>query len=109
MDLEIKELNIVDEIWGDNEFDFCISYELGIGENLERGGLMFKFEVVGVEYLKKLLMTEEIILGRHYIIMKDYDVNKLENRLNKIVTNKRYKNWDEVISYLSKFFRYEFE
>ncbi|WP_372655947.1 Imm8 family immunity protein [Halobacteriovorax sp.] len=50
-----------------------------------------------------------IMIGRHKIIMKEYNYKSLRNRVLKLFGSKDSDNWKNITEYLSRYAYWEFE
>ncbi|MED4023653.1 Imm8 family immunity protein [Priestia aryabhattai] len=106
--LVIKALTNIHEDWGESFEDFCIYYQLDVGlEGVEGASDMFSFEVISPARLDNVI--EDIEIGRGYLIMKDYDQNKVEQTVKRLVEMSREEDLEDALKNLSKYFRWDMD
>ncbi|MCM3795343.1 Imm8 family immunity protein [Priestia megaterium] len=104
----VKALTIIHEDWGETFEDFCIYYQLDVGlKGVEGASDMFSFEVISPTRLYSTI--EDIEIGRGYLIMKDYDQNKVEQRVKRLVEMNREEDFEDALKNLSTYFRWDMD
>lgn len=95
------------EDWQEHD-DFYILFQVGLAfATQQKGSKLFSFEVVSSKRLEKIVNKSNIELGQGYIIMNDFDISLLEEKINHIISICTANNINETINNLSKFFRYK--
>ncbi|NUU74357.1 Imm8 family immunity protein [Paenibacillus xylanilyticus] len=71
---------------------------------------VFRFYIVSPKWLLKVLEgSDKIELGRGYLITSDYNISKVEYRINTILGNCQRTFWDDVIHGISRYAIWESE
>ncbi len=104
----VKALTAIHEEWGETFEDFCIYYQLDVGlEGVEGASDMFSFEVISPARLHNII--DDVEIGRGYLIMKDYDQNKVEQTVKRLVEISSEKNFEDALRNLSNYFRWDMD
>jgi hypothetical protein len=74
----------------------------------EEGGEVFSFEVCSSEWIKKQA-SKGIVIGRHLIIVDEFNFANLKAFIQKIASGCVGENWNEVALKLSRYGHWEFE
>ena len=106
---EIKAINVHSDIWGDTPDDFYVKLEVDIGIEGINGSDLFMFSVISPKYLETSFSNHEILLGKGLLVTKDYNINAIENRINKILETCSKETWEQTAIEISKYCRWEFE
>ncbi|WP_239297678.1 Imm8 family immunity protein [Paenibacillus sp. ACRRY] len=97
------------EEWVDLE-EFYVCIDAFIGEVGSKGSEVFRFYIVSPKWLLKALEnSDEIELGRGYLITSDYSISKVEYRIKTIIGNCQKTSWDDVIHAISRYAIWESE
>lgn len=89
--------------------NFVFLLQLLIGPNNAEGMESFQVTVCTPKWLSTNHTQSEIIIGRHYLIVFEYDYHRLMSRINSIVAECTGDNWQEIALKLSRFAMWEFE
>ncbi|MCW5971452.1 MAG: immunity 8 family protein [Blastocatellales bacterium] len=89
--------------------NFCFLLQLIAGPASEKGEESFDILVCTPRWLLENLKQEDVLIGRHYLIVKEYDFNRISHKIHKFVARCEGSNWDEVASKLSRLGHWEFE
>ncbi|TDL51618.1 hypothetical protein E2R60_18495 [Paenibacillus dendritiformis] len=106
---EIKAIHIFSEDWGDEPEDFCVKLEADIGIEGINGSEIFKFTIISPKYLGKLLTGNEVKVGRGLLITNDFNINKVEHEIEKIIKACSSDSWDKTSLLLSRFAQWEYD
>jgi hypothetical protein len=107
MKISLGALSKLHEEWHEAD-NFYIFFQLDIEfEDTKSGFELFSFEVVSPKWLEALIKENKIELGRGYIIMNDFDIKVLEDKIKHVISVCSSSTIDETIYNLSKFFKYE--
>ncbi|MGG4132080.1 Imm8 family immunity protein [Paenibacillus illinoisensis] len=97
------------EEWVDLE-EFYVCLDAFIGEVGSKGSEVFRFNIVSPKWLLKALEnSDEIELGRGYLITSDFNISKVEYRIKTIIGNCQRTSWDDVIHAISRYAIWESE
>ncbi|MFF2909420.1 Imm8 family immunity protein [Paenibacillus sp. NPDC057934] len=100
--LEIDETDNLGE-------DFLLSGTACIGTRESNACDNFDFTVISPRALEKKLSTTNLIHGRAYFILMEFNYQVLKERLNSIVSSCQGETWDEIALKLSPYFYWEYE
>lgn len=104
----VKALTIIHEDWGGTFDDFCIYYQLDVGlEDVEGVSDMFSFEVISPVRLNNVI--DGIEIGRGYLIMQEYDQNKVEQTVKRLVEMSKEEDLEDALKNLSAYFRWDMD
>lgn len=103
MKLEIKAYNVINEIWDDID-DFFLSCQIDIGFKDEIGVEVYSFDIVSPKKLQKMLVNDEVEIGKGYFIMNDYNKNSVCDKIGKLIDREiseesKYDVFDEISVY----------
>ncbi|MFB5676357.1 Imm8 family immunity protein [Paenibacillus terreus] len=108
--LVIKTLTRIYEDWGDDIDDFYITDHIDIGPKEINGASdLFSFELVSPKRLERMADQGGIIIGRGHMITSDFNENKLEETLSRIVNKCADDDISKANNNLSKYFRWEMD
>lgn len=91
------------------ENNFCFLLQLLIGPKGERGDETFDIVVCTPQWLLENNKTSDIIFGRHYLIVFEYDFKAICDKLTKYVNNIDGDTWDEIALQVGRIGKWEFE
>lgn len=89
-----------------DNFGFLLDIELGIEDEI--GADIFNIMICSPKWLIENHNKDEIILGLHYIIMFEYDYQKLYKKLIELMCIEG-KDWVEITAKLRYIGHWEFE
>ncbi len=89
--------------------DFLLSGTACIGTAEPIACDNFDFTVISPKALEKKLSTTNLICGRAYFIMKEFNMNLLKERINNIISNCEGETWEEIALKISPYFYWEYE
>lgn len=93
-----------------NEKDnFCFLLQVFVGIEDKEGEESFNFEICTPKWLLDNLKKDEIIMGKNYIIVLEYNYEKLLQEIKTLINKCTGKSWNEIALKLSCFSRWEFE
>ncbi|WP_416296258.1 Imm8 family immunity protein [Paenibacillus illinoisensis] len=97
------------EEWVDLE-EFYVCLDAFIGEVGSKGSEVFRFYIVSPKWLLRALeSSDEIELGRGYLIASAYNISKVEYRIKTLLGNCQRTCWDDVIHAISRYAIWESE
>lgn len=80
-----------------------------VGPADEDGEESFDIVVCTPKWLEEICEMEDIVIGRHYFIVRKYNYEKIILTIEKFLQQCSGKNWDEVGRKVSRLGRWEFE
>ncbi|MBP2246217.1 Imm8 family immunity protein [Paenibacillus xylanexedens] len=108
--LVIKALTRIYENWGDDIDDFYITYHIDIGpKEIEGASDLFSFELISPKRLYKMVDHGDVIIGHGHMITSDFNENKLEKTLSRIINKCENDDINKAYNDLSKYFRWEMD
>ncbi|MFD0619151.1 Imm8 family immunity protein [Paenibacillus sp. GCM10027629] len=106
---ELKFTHVMSEEWIDSD-DFYICLDAFVGEVNCEGTEVFRFHIVSPKRLLRVLEgSNEIEIGRGYLITTDYSHSKIEARLSTLLRNCGRTTWDDVIQAICRYGYWESE
>lgn len=115
MKAEIKAIYSVDIVEPLNEYrpkkadNFGFNLRLIISPKGEEGEESFDIMVCTPEWLKENHKEDEIIFGRHHLIVFKYDYQAIYKKLLEYVNNIDVNSWDEIGTQIGRIGHWEFE
>lgn len=88
---------------------FCFLLQAMIGPEDEEGEESFDIEVCTPAWIEKNLGLDEVLVGQHYLIVRDYNYQKIVLSIEKFLQDCSGKNWNEVSRKVSRLGFWEFE
>lgn len=105
--MQLQALTKVFENWGAEIDDFLISYQLDVGpDEVDHASDLFTFDVVSPKRLNKILITSEVEIGRGYLIMNDFDENKVMTTVKRLIRSSYSSDFELSLVSLSRYFRW---
>lgn len=89
--------------------NFSILIQIHVGSPIEDGNETFDIEICTPKWLLSNYKKTEIILGRHMVLVFEYNFQRLEDRIKKIISSSSGNTWSEIAEKLSKWAHWEFE
>lgn len=90
------------DVWG-------ISLQVLVGPENAMGEESFDLTVCTPGWLAKQLGEDEMRWGRHYLLLKNYDWERLEPFLRRQFEGVEGETWLEIAALLGRYGRWEFE
>jgi len=114
MKAEIKYLHSPDvsdlkEYQPQQKDNFGFLLQVMIGPKGEKGEESFDMMVVTPKWLMEKYGHSEVILGKHYVIVFEYNYENLYNRLQYTVDGLEEKDWNTLALKLARFGHWEFD
>jgi hypothetical protein len=115
MKAEIKKIYSVDVVEKLEDYNPNAPHNFGfnlciiLGPQGEEGEESFDMMVCSPDWLKENYKKNEIIFGRHYLIVFEYNYQAIFNKLNEYVNSIEAKNWDEIGLKVGRIGHWEFE
>ncbi len=101
-----------DEIWKWNpqtNADIKVDLSLDIGSIGEKGADLFQVVIISPEAMTLRWENDQCYWGRHYIIVKEWNWNRIYKFINDKVVSCSAPTWEEVAGKLSRHFAWEYE
>lgn len=89
--------------------DFSFLLRVIVGPENSEGEESFDITVCTLQWLQKQLNHIDVMMGRHHLIVKDYDYEKILDAIYRYVESCEGDNWNEVALKLSCLGYWEFE
>ncbi|PKL85064.1 MAG: hypothetical protein CVV22_10000 [Ignavibacteriae bacterium HGW-Ignavibacteriae-1] len=89
--------------------NFCILARLIVGEAKLGGEESFDITICTPKWLISNHDDSDIIIGRHYLIVFEYNYQRIFSKLKTLVETTRGDTWDEIGSKIGRIGRWEFE
>jgi immunity protein 8 of polymorphic toxin system len=111
---EIKRIYSLDiddlEVYSPDELD-CFGFNLRLiaGPKGQPGEESFDIQVCTPQWLLRHYRHEEVIIGRHFLIVFEYSFPRLKAKIEKFSERCTGDSWNEVASKLSRIGYWEFE
>lgn len=106
----IKALTRAFEDWGDDVDDFYVTHQINIDPKEINGASdLFSFDLISPKRLDRMIGHGDIIIGRGHMITSDFNENKLEELLSRIINKCSDDDINKVYINLSKYFRWEMD
>nr|VFJ65291.1 MAG: Immunity protein 8 [Candidatus Kentron sp. DK] len=92
-----------------NPDNFAFLLQIMVGPEGEDSMESFDVEVCTPEWINDTYSYEDIIIGRHHLIVKQYDYHGIFRVIESFVKGCTGSNWDEVANKIGRLGRWEFE
>ena len=102
----------IDNVWiwtPEESKEVCFLLEINIGFEGSTGTDLYQVMVATPEGLKEKKKSDNIIPGRHYIIILEYDWETIESYITKLVESCSSETEEETNNKLCRFFHWEYE
>ena len=90
-----------------DSFGFLLQVMIGV-KGMD-GEESFDMIVCTPEWLKVQMSCNDLILGLHYVFVKEYDFNRIKQKIEDYVRGINGENWNEIAQKLSFLGKWEFE
>ncbi len=80
-----------------------------VGPADEEGQESFDIEVCTPKWLEKTYRSDDVVVGRHHLIVREYNFDRIVGKINNFVRSCSGKDWDEVAAKVSRLGYWEFE
>jgi Immunity protein 8 len=113
MRAKLKELHSPDIDWDSyypedpTTFGFLLQAMIGIDG--QEGDESFDIQVCSPEWLKKEYKKNDILFGRHLLIVFEYDKKRIESKISGYCERCFGENWQDLAEKLSRIGHWEFE
>lgn len=88
---------------------FCFLLQAMIGPAGEDGEESFDIEVCTPKWIEKNLGEGEVLIGMHYLIVREYNYEKIVQTIEKFLLDCSGASWGEVSKKVSRLGFWEFE
>ena len=89
--------------------NFAFQLQVMAGPKGAAGEESFDLEVCTPEWLGERLRTDSVVMGRHHLIVADYDWNRISAFITKWVGKCEGDTWQEVALKVGRLGHWEFE
>ncbi len=93
----------------DDSENFGFYLELEIGPDNQDGSELFGVTVCTPQWLSRKYGKTDVIIGRHYLIVFEYDFDRIMERIRSYVQNCQGENWNEIAQKVGRLAHWEFE
>jgi len=113
MRAKLKEFYSLDfdlnSYWPDQLDNFGFWVRAMVGPEDGEGSESFDIQVCTPEWLKSRYSDDEVLSGRHMLIVFEYDLDKIKNKVSSYCDSCSGKTWQEIAGKLSRIGYWEFE
>lgn len=88
---------------------FAFLLQAMVGPKGEEGEESFDIEVCTPRWLEETYSMDEIIVGRHYLIVREYNYPRIVAAIKKFLQSCSGENWNAVGEKVSRLGKWEFE
>ena len=89
--------------------DFCVLIQAMFGPENSEGEESFDFLLCTPQWLVRKMKEEAVLPGRHYLFIKQYDINAVKKYLVGYVGQCEGDTWNEIAQKLARIGKWEFE
>ena len=93
----------------ENAENFCFLLQAMFGPEDAEGEESFDVVVCTPKWLEQNMSKNEIVLGRHHLVVKEYNIERLRFFLSEFGRRCEADSWDEAAQRLSRIGKWEFE
>ena len=90
-----------------DNFGFCATFT--VGEPGTEGSDNFEIIICTPKWLTLKYSKSDIVFGRHYLIVFEYNYNNILNELNKYIEELTADSWEELGEKIGRIGQWEFE
>ena len=91
------------------EDNFCFYLEISVGIKNAEGAEQFGITVCTPKWLLENKKDNEIIFGRHYLIVFEYNYQKIYGKIKSYIDKLDENSWEELALKVSRIGYWEFE
>ncbi len=92
------------------EFDnFSFLFRALVGLEGSEGAESFDIHVCTPKWLLSNLKKEDVVCGRHLLIVNEFNFERILNRIRDLIESCRGDDWDEIATKASRIGYWEFE
>ncbi|WP_100550811.1 immunity 8 family protein [Caedibacter taeniospiralis] len=99
----------IDSYWSDQLDNFGFWVRAMIGPEGEEGVESFDIRICTPKWLISKYSAEEVLFGRHMLIVFEYDLDRIKNKISRYCDSCFGETWQEIANKLSRIGYWEFE
>jgi immunity protein 8 of polymorphic toxin system len=103
MKFEISSINIISSHQGNSKEDFWINLQVDVSAIDDHGAETFNVNVVGVDRLKSIVETEDLI-GRGLIVSTNFNETRLRRMFENLLVKIKADNFDDLCLEFERYF-----
>jgi len=88
---------------------FCFLLQMMVGPAAQEGPESFDVTVCTPQWLAEHCPTDAILVGRHHLLVMEYDFVRIHNYLRQLIEACVGENWEEVALQVGCLGKWEFE
>ena len=93
----------------DDPNNFCVLFRAMVGIKDIEGEESFDIQVCTPGWFLSTMKQHDIIPGRHFLIVLEYNYDRIYNKIKHLIENCTGNDWDEVADKVSRIGFWEFE
>ena len=93
----------------ENLENFSFLFEFMVGPENENGEEIFAIQVCTPQWLLSRLKKDDILLGRHFLIVLEYNFERIFNKIKQLIEACSGDTWNEVAEKVGRIGYWEFE
>lgn len=93
----------------EDDGNFCFLLQAMFGSEDAEGEESFDIVVCTPQWLEQNMSKDELVVGRHHLIVKEYNIERLRSFLSEYGRQCEADSWDEAAQRLSRISKWEFE
>lgn len=102
---KVVAINRIHEHWSDTAEDFMVQAHAEIQRIGDSGGEAFRVTIASPSMLVlELAGRDEIIPGRGYVFLNEFDEQKILDWLQRFVEHSGASTWDELQGFIERYF-----
>lgn len=114
MKAEVKSITSPDIVnftnyFPEDETTFAFLMQIIVGIKGEKGGDSFNIEVCTPKWLLENNNSDDIIFGRHKLIVFEYNIERIIKLITKHCESCEGNNWEEIANKIARIALWEFE
>ena len=87
----------------------CFLLQMMVGPAAQEGAESFDVTVCTPQWLAEHCPTDAILVGRHHLLVMEYDFARIHNSLRQRIEACVGENWEEVARQVGRLGKWEFE
>ncbi|MCH9648384.1 MAG: immunity 8 family protein [Deltaproteobacteria bacterium] len=88
---------------------FGVLVQAFVGPQNGKGEESFDFTVCSPEWLARRHGRNAAVLGRHHLLLFDYDFDEVRRAIESVINSAEGQNWQEIASKIARHGKWEFE
>jgi hypothetical protein len=93
----------------ENPENFAFLLQAMIGPEGKKGEESFDIEVCTPKWLEETYELEDVVLGRHHLIVREYNYERIINSIKDFLQLCSGADWNEVAEKVARLGKWEFE